>query len=84
MNDLAKNLMLWVVIAIVLMTVFNNFGPKTSAGQPINYSDFINEVQQGRVQKVEIEEHTVKGTRIDGSRFSTTTPPDDPKWWMTC
>ena len=79
MNDLAKNLMLWVVIAIVLMTVFNNFGPKTSAGQPINYSDFINEVQQGRVQKVEIEEHTVKGTRIDGSRFSTTTPPDDPK-----
>ncbi|MGB5426910.1 MAG: ATP-dependent zinc metalloprotease FtsH, partial [Gammaproteobacteria bacterium] len=79
MNDLAKNLMLWVVIAIVLMTVFNNFGPKTSTGLPINYSDFINEVQQGRVQKVEIEEHTVKGTRIDGSRFSTTTPPDDPK-----
>ncbi len=79
MNDLAKNLMLWVVIAIVLMTVFNNFGPKSTAGQPINYSDFINEVQQGRIQKVEIEEHTVKGTRIDGSRFTTITPPDDPK-----
>ncbi|MGB5716907.1 MAG: ATP-dependent zinc metalloprotease FtsH [Gammaproteobacteria bacterium] len=79
MNDLAKNLMLWVVIAIVLMTVFNNFGPKSTAGQSINYSDFINEVQQRRVQKVEIEEHTVKGTRIDGSRFTTTTPPDDPK-----
>ena len=66
MNDLAKNLMLWVVIAIVLMTVFNNFGPKTSGSQTINYSDFINEVQQGRVQGVEIEDHTVKGTRIDG------------------
>jgi cell division protease FtsH len=79
LNDLAKNLMLWVVIAIVLMTVFNNFGPKTSGSQTIDYSDFINEVQQGRVQRVEIEEHTVKGTRIDGSRFITKTPPDDPK-----
>ena len=79
MNDLAKNLMLWVVIAIVLMTVFNNFGPKTSGSQSINYSDFINEVQQGRVQRVEIEEHAVKGTRIDGSKFTTMTPPDDPK-----
>jgi len=79
LNDLAKNLMLWVVIAIVLMTVFNNFGPKTSGSQTINYSDFINEVQQGRVQRVEIEEHTVKGTRIDGSRFTTMTPPEDPK-----
>ena len=79
MNDLAKNLLLWVVIAIVLMTVFNNFGPKTSGSQSINYSDFINEVQQGRVQQVVIEEHTVKGTRTDGSKFTTMTPPEDPK-----
>ena len=79
MNDLAKNLMLWVVIAVVLMTVFNNFGPKDTSSQSINYSDFINEVQQGRVQRVEIEEHTVKGTRTDGTRFTTMTPPEDPK-----
>ena len=79
MNDLAKNLMLWVVIAVVLMTVFNNFGPKNTSSQAINYSDFINEVQQGRVQRVEIEEHTVKGTRTDGTRFTTMTPPEDPK-----
>jgi len=79
LNDLAKNLMLWVVIAVVLMTVFNNFGPKNTASQSINYSDFINEVQQGRVQRVEIEEHTVKGTRTDGTKFTTMTPPDDPK-----
>ena len=79
MNDLAKNLMLWVVIAVVLMTVFNNFGPKNTSSQSINYSDFINEVQQGRVQRVEIEEHTVKGTRTDGTRFTTMTPPEDPK-----
>ncbi len=79
MNDLAKNLILWVVIAIVLMSVFNNFGPTSSTTQTINYSDFINEVQQGRIQRVEIEGHTVEGTRIDGSHFKTQTPPEDPK-----
>jgi len=79
LNDLAKNLILWVVIALVLMTVFNNFGPKSNSTQSLNYSDFINQVQQGQVQLVEIEGNTVKGTRSDGTRFTTQTPPDDPK-----
>ncbi len=46
MNDLAKNLVLWIVIALVLMTVFNNFGPRTPNRQSVDYSDFIGEVQQ--------------------------------------
>jgi len=79
LNDLAKNLILWVVIAIVLMTVFNNFGPTNSGSQSVNYSDFINEVQQGQVRQVQIEGHTVEGTRSDGTRFTVQTPPDDPK-----
>jgi cell division protease FtsH len=79
LNDLAKNLLLWIVIAIVLMSVFNNFGPKTATQQQVNYSDFIAEVQQGQVQRVEIEGHSVKGVRTDGSQFITQTPPDDPK-----
>jgi cell division protease FtsH len=79
LNDLAKNLILWVVIAIVLMTVFNNFGPTNSGSQTVNYSDFINEVQQGQVRQVEIQDHTVKGLRADGTRFTVQTPPEDPK-----
>ncbi len=79
MNDLAKNLVLWIVIALVLMTVFNNFGPRTPSRQSVDYSDFIGEVQQGQVQRVEIEGHTVKGVRVDGTQFTTQTPPDDPK-----
>ena len=79
MNDLAKNLILWLVIAIVLMSVFNNFGPKTSNTQTISYSDFIAEVQQGQVQRVDIEDHTVDGLRADGTRFTVQTPPEDPK-----
>lgn len=79
MNDLAKNLILWIVIAIVLMTVFNNFGPTTASKQSINYSDFVTEVQMGQVRLVEIEGHKVQGTRSDGTQFVTQTPPDDPK-----
>jgi len=79
LNDLAKNLVLWIVIALVLMTVFNNFGPRTPNRQSVDYSDFIGEVQQGQVQRVEIEGHTVKGVRVDGTQFTTQTPPDDPK-----
>ena len=79
MNDLTKNLVLWVVIAIVLMSVFNNFGPSGTTTPTVDYSDFIHEVQQGRVQRVEIEDHMVEGTRLDGSNFITHTPPDDPK-----
>jgi len=79
LNDLTKNIVLWVVIAIVLMSVFNNFGPSGTPTQTVDYSDFIHEVQQGRIQKVEIEDHMVEGTRIDGSSFVTHTPPEDPK-----
>ena len=79
MNDLTKNLVLWVVIAIVLMSVFNNFGPKGTNTQTVDYSDFIHEVQQGRIQRVEIEDHVVEGVRLDGSNFVTHTPPEDPK-----
>jgi cell division protease FtsH len=79
LNDLAKNMILWVVIAIVLMSVFNNFGPSKSNTQTISYSDFIAEVQQGNVRQVEIEDHAVNGTRVDGSHFVTHTPPEDPK-----
>ena len=79
MNDLTKNLVLWVVIAIVLMSVFNTFGPSGTPTQTVDYSDFIHEVQQGRIQRVEIEDHIVEGTRLDGSSFITHTPPEDPK-----
>jgi cell division protease FtsH len=72
-------MILWVVIAVVLMSVFNNFGPSRTSTPTVTYSDFIAEVQQGNVLKVEIEDHTVEGTRADGSQFITQTPPEDPK-----
>ncbi len=79
MNDMAKNIILWVVIAVVLMSVFNNFGPSTGTTPTVNYSDFVTEVQNGLVASVEIEGHMLEGVRTDGSKFITHTPPEDPK-----
>ena len=77
MNDLAKNLLLWVVILIVLMTVFNSFSERT-AGQPqLNYSEFLSQAKQGAVDKVYIEGPNIRGQLRDGKRFTTYSPETD-------
>ena len=74
---MAKNLILWVVIALVLMSVFNNFGPRRAEAQQIDYSQFIADVKQGRVQKVVIEGRNIQGVLQTGERFGTYTPETD-------
>jgi cell division protease FtsH len=75
---MAKNILLWVIIAVVLMSVFNNFGPPTPRAQSVTYSEFIADVKAGRVQNVIIDGRTVKGQLTTGEQFSTYTP-NDPK-----
>jgi cell division protease FtsH len=75
---MAKNILLWVIIAIVLMSVFNNFGPPAPRAQSLSYSEFIADVKAGRVQNVVIDGRTVKGQMSSGETFSTYTP-DDPQ-----
>ncbi len=80
MNNLIKNMAIWLVIALVLMTVFNQFSTRqTTAQATMEYSQFIDEVNQGRIAKVTIEGRTLKGTKADGRRFTTYTPSDP---WM--
>ncbi|MFT7130798.1 MAG: cell division protease FtsH [Gammaproteobacteria bacterium] len=79
MNDLAKNLLLWLVIAAVLLSVFNNFSAPP-AKETLNYSQFIEEVQQDRVSRVVIDGLTISGQRADNTSFETIRPLlDDPK-----
>jgi len=78
LSDLAKNLVLWIVIAIVLVSVFNNFGPRPTAAKPMGYSDFVAAVKQGSVSSVEIAGRAIHGLTTGGERFSTYSP-DDPK-----
>src|SRR5690554_448330 len=70
---MAKNLVLWLIIAAVLLTVFNNFNPQT-ASQQMSYSDFVSLVENGQVQRVTIDGLTIEGERQDGTRFETIRP----------
>jgi cell division protease FtsH len=80
MNNLAKNLLLWVVVAIVLMVVFQRFSPQTAgmADKTLTYDQFVHQVQADQVKKVVIEEDgmTIRGQRKDDSEFMTLSPGD--------
>ncbi|MEA3252176.1 MAG: ATP-dependent zinc metalloprotease FtsH [Pseudomonadota bacterium] len=80
MNDMAKNLILWLIIAAVLLTVFNNFSVDNTSQTTVNYSQFVEQVQQGQVRSVTIDGYTITGERSDGSQFQTIRPAaQDPK-----
>lgn len=73
MNDMAKNLILWLIIAAVLVTVMNNFS-SPSEPQTLNYSDFLQQVQDGRVERVTVDGFVITGKRTDGGTFKTIRP----------
>ncbi len=76
MNDLAKNILLWVIVAIILMSVFNNLS-NTGQENRIAYSDFMLNVQQNQVRDVVIAGRNITGTLQSGTRFSTYSPETD-------
>ena len=78
MNDMAKNLILWVIIALVLLTVFKNFDGMQSSTQKVAYSDFISMVENRQVGKVMIDGYTITGTLNNNERFETNLPPAVP------
>lgn len=80
MNDLAKNLLLWVVVAVVLMVVFQSFSPKLAgAPQQVIYSQFIADVEADRIRKVDIssDERTIRFERTDNTMGTTIAPARD-------
>ena len=79
MNNMAKNMLLWLAIAAVLLSVFNNFGTQGQKEQ-LGYSAFIQEVQNNRLSKVVVDGLTISAERTDGSSFDTIRPMvEDPK-----
>ena len=74
-----KNLAVWLVIGLVLMTVFNQFNNRQVAQSAMEYSQFLEEVTQGRIAKVVIEGRVLKATTIDGKKLTSYSPPD---LWM--
>lgn len=76
MNDMLKNILLWVVIAVVLMSVFNNFGSRKTVDSSMSYSQFISAVNEGQIRQVTIDGPMVKGMLGTGEKFTTYSPGD--------
>ncbi|MDF0533286.1 ATP-dependent zinc metalloprotease FtsH [Shewanella yunxiaonensis] len=76
MSDMAKNLILWVVIAVVLMSVFQGFSPSSSSSQKMEYSTFLDDVRSGQVASVEFksDQRTIEGVTKGGEKFVTVMP----------
>jgi cell division protease FtsH len=76
LNNLIKNVAIWLVIALVLMTVFNQFSARQQQSTSMEYSQFIEEVKHGDVAKVTIEGRVLKGVKSNGAKFTTYSPSD--------
>ncbi len=80
MNDLAKNLLTWAIIAIVLVSIFNHYATVSGVPDDLTYSEFLNNVRNGQVGQVHIQSNDsgnkISGRGVDGSEFQTFGPPD--------
>ncbi|HMW18010.1 MAG TPA: ATP-dependent zinc metalloprotease FtsH [Accumulibacter sp.] len=79
MNNMFKNLAVWLVIGLVLMTVFNQLSTRQAPQSSMEYSQFIEEVGKGTIAKVVIEGRVLKATTTDGRKLTSYAPPD---LWM--
>ena len=79
-NDMTKNIVLWVIIAVVLMTVFNSFNSPRSNVPELSYSKFVEEVKSNNVKDVTLTEMgrstIITGSTYSGARFESTAPHD--------
>ena len=81
MNDLAKQLLTWAIIAIVLVSIFNHYANVGTVQDSVAYSDFLRDVRNGQVVEVHIQSTPsgvgIAGKTADGKEFKTFGPPDD-------
>ena len=74
---MARNFLLWAVIALVLMLVFQSFTPQDVGSKTLDYSDFVSEVKSGRIAKVTLDGSKIEFEHHDGSQLSTYSPETD-------
>ena len=76
---MAKNLILWLVIAVVLMSLFQSFSPSDTSGRQLDYSSFVRDVAQDQIREVRIDGKVINGQKRDGEKFTTVMPMQDPQ-----
>ncbi len=78
MSDMGKNLLLWLIIAAVLLTVFNNFNVEPQQ-EPMAYSDFVKAVHARRINEAQIQGEKIIAIDRNAERFSVVWPENDEK-----
>jgi len=76
LNNLIKNVGVWLIIGFILMMIFNQFSKTPSTAAQQNYTQFMNAVKQGQIAKVTIDGQKIDGTMTNGKAFSTYAPQD--------
>lgn len=77
MNQFYKNLALWLVIGMILIALFNIFNQPLGSQSEVVFSEFMNQVEGGKITEVTIQGDHISGKYVDGSSFQTMTPPKD-------
>lgn len=77
MNSALKNLFLWLIIAVILIAIFSNFGPKQVEATRATYSQFVQAVDRGDIVSVTIEERNINAVKRDNTKVTTYMPLDD-------
>ncbi|WP_041656241.1 ATP-dependent zinc metalloprotease FtsH [Azoarcus sp. KH32C] len=83
MNNLFKNLAIWMVIGVVLMTVFNQFNSRQAATNTMEYSQFLEEAKAGRVAKATIDGRVVRAVTQEGRQVTVYTPGVQDIWMVS-
>jgi cell division protease FtsH len=76
MKDITKNILLWVVIAFALLSMFNYFGPRNKPDTAMSYTNFMAAINQGTIRQISMDGDTISGMQTDGDRFTTYNPGD--------
>ncbi len=77
MNDLTKNIILWVIIVVILLAVFSRYMPSTNEPQPVTYSTFLKDVEANQVASVTFQGSMLYGHLKDHKQFKTFNPETD-------
>jgi len=77
LNQFYKNLALWLVIGMILIALFNIFNQPLDRQSEVIFSEFMNQVEGGKITEVTIQGDRISGKYVDGSSFQTMTPPKD-------
>ncbi len=77
MNDLTRNIVLWIVIAIVLVAVFSNFGQRAAQPEEVGYSQFLTQLEGGSIRSATFQGNRITGERADGTKYFTYNPETD-------